>query len=325
MTYLVTGATGFIGSNIIELLTVRGDKVVAFSNVRPSGRQERTAAAGAGEAIYVLGDVRDQALLEKTIEEHRVEKFIHGAVITSNAEREKNAGPLIVDVNLVGAAAAASAAARRGVERFLLVGSAGVFSCDLLPDGMIVEEDHPRRVETLYGIGKSAAETIVRRICALNGQSLVIGRVATAYGPWEHDSGHRDTLSPLHQITLRARAGEAAILARDKRSNWHYGRDAARSLLMLADAPSPRFVDYNLGPQFTWPLSTWCAHLAGRFPAFRYQIGGAENIELYGTNDGALLSWRRFTDEFGPTARFDADAAFADYMNWLDADESRAG
>lgn len=318
MTYLVTGGTGFIGSNIVELLLEAGHRVVAFSNAVPGERQQRLLSK-VGDPLFVQGDVRDQALLERLIREHRVERMIHGAVITSSSDREKGAAPLIVDVNLVGAAAAVSAACRAGLARFVLVGSAGVYSTQDLPDGSIVQEEHPHSVETLYGIGKSAAELIVRRVCALHKQSFAIGRVATAFGRWEHDTGHRDTLSALHQLTRKARAGEVAHLARDKSSNWHYGRDAAAALIALADAEDPKFSDYNLGPQYAWPLSAWCGKLADRFKNFRYEIGGPGNINLYGDNDGALLSWQRFSEEFGPTARFDLDAAFDDYMRWLEA------
>jgi len=319
MTYLVTGATGFIGSNIVEQLSGMGETVIALSNVAPSERQQRMAAAGPGRVLYVQGDVCDQAALEAVIDTHGVDRMIHAAAVTSNAAREKTAGPMIVDVNLVGAAAAATAASNKRLKRFVLVGSAGVFSAFDLPDGSIVDESEPHKVDTLYGIGKSAAEVIVRRICTLNGQSFVIGRIATAFGPWEHDSGYRDTLSPLLQITAKARAGEAAILAADKTSNWHYGRDAAAALITLAQTEAPRFADYNLGPETAWPLSAWCARLASRYSGFRFEISDDNNIELYGSNDGGLLSHARYNEEFGPTSRFDLDRAFEDYIQWLEA------
>lgn len=320
MSYLVTGATGFIGTNIVEQLVGMGESVVALSNVAPSARQRRLSDSG--KLVFVQGDVRDQAGLEQVIDTHGVSRMIHAAVITSNAERERKNGPLIVDVNLVGAAAAATAAANKGLERFVLVGSAGVYSAHDLPDGMLVEETQPPQVDTLYGIGKVAAEVIVSRICKLNALPFVIGRVATAFGPWEHNSGYRDTMSPIHQLTLMARNGEIAVLARDKKSNWHYGRDAAAAIITLARTDNePRFPDYNLGPQSVWPLSQWCVRLADRFPDFRFEIGGTGNVELYGANDGGVLSGTRFTEEFGPAARFDVDAAFADFMAWLESGE----
>jgi UDP-glucuronate 4-epimerase len=316
MTTLVTGATGFIGTNIVESMLAAGEPVIAYSVATPSARQSELAKRG--ELTFVTGDVRDQSALEQVLGTHRVRRVIHAAVVTSNAERERSQGPFIVDVNLVGAAATATAAARAGVERFVLVSSAGVYSTHAMPDGEVASEDTPHRVDTLYGVGKSAAETIVRRIFALNGLPFVIGRVATAFGPWEHDTGYRDTLSPLLQLTQRARAGEPVRLARDKQSNWHYGRDAGAALATLALSVNvPRFEDYNLGPDLVWPLSAWCDLLSERYPHFRYEIGGVGNVELYGDKDGGVLSGARFTDEFGSVARYAVDEAFDDYLSWL--------
>jgi len=317
MTFLVTGATGFIGTNIVEQLAGDGERVIALSNVAPNSAQRKMANTARGQISFVQGDVRDQKGLEEMMTREKVTRVIHAAVITSSAEREKSHGPLIVDVNLVGAASAATAAANSGVERFVLVGSAGAFSAHNLPDGQLVEESQPHSVDTLYGIGKSAAEVIVRRICGLNGLSHVTGRVATAFGPWEHDSGYRDTLSPIYQLMKIAQTGGQAVLSRNKQSNWHYGRDAAAALITLSRADKPQSLDYNLGPQWTWSLGDWCDRLAEAYPSFRYDFGGETNVELYGDKDGGVLSWQRFSAEFGPTAKYDIDSAFSDFQRWI--------
>ncbi|MAN76991.1 MAG: hypothetical protein CML24_07310 [Rhizobiales bacterium] len=314
MSYLVTGATGFIGTNIVEQLGGEGEQVLALSNVAPTQRQEELA--NRSNVRFALGDVRDQELLEAVIRQHQIRRIIHAAAITSNAEREKIAGPQIVDVNLKGAAVVATAAASCNVEKLTLVSSAGVFATHNLPDGQLVVESQPHQVDTLYSVGKSAAETIVARICSLNDLPYVIGRVATAFGPWEHDTGYRDTLSPIYQLTGKAISGKTALLERDKQSNWHYSRDAASALITLT-RNSPNYQDYNLGPQRAWPLSTWCALLKEKYPAFSYDFAAEGNIELYGVDDGGLLSGSRYADEFGPTAQFDPEAAFNDFLRWI--------
>lgn len=321
MTYLVTGATGFIGTNIIEQLakTTSAD-VVALSNTQPTARQSLLAKRAGVKLTFVQCDVRDQARLEQVMKDNSVTRVVHAAAVTSSAERERTAAPFVVDVNLVGAAAVTSASANTHVQRLVLVGSAGVYSTHYMPDGAVATEEYPHQVDTLYGVGKAAAEIIVRRIAKLNDLDIVIGRVATAFGPWEHDTGYRDTLSPIYQLTKIARSGGVARLARDKRSNWHYSRDAASALLTLADTPEAKFADYNLGPGWAWPLSAWCDRLAARYPDFRYEIGGTPNVELYGDNDGGLLSGARYLDEFGPTAHYDIDLAFEDFMNWLEGE-----
>ena len=317
MTYLVTGATGFIGSNLIEHLCGRGEKVVAFDHGVLSEHQKRKFGALPGELIVVQGDVRDLPLLRETMAKHRVSRVIHAAAITSGPERETADGPTVIDVNLVGTAKVAQAAGEAGVERFVLAGSLGVYFVPGYPDGTVVDESYPHRPGSLYTISKSVAEAVARRICALHGLSFVIGRIGTAYGPWERQTGYRDTMSPVFEATEMALRRQPAVFKFDRPSNWHYGRDAAEALATLADAPAPQHEDYNLGPNEVWAMTDWCARLAERFPGFRHEVGTPTTVEVYDEREGGRLSGARFAAEFGPTARFGIDSAFEDYMQWL--------
>lgn len=317
MTYLVTGATGFIGSNLIEHLCGRGDRVVAFDRGTLSEHQRRAFGALPGELVVVEGDVRDLPLLRDTIAGHGVTRVIHAAAITSGPERETADGPNVIDVNLVGTANVAQAACEAGVERFVLAGSLGVYFVPGYPDGTVVDESFPHRPGSLYTISKSVAEAIVRRICGLHGQSFVIGRIGTAYGPWERQTGYRDTMSPVFEATEMALRGQPAVFKFDRPSNWHYGRDAAEALVTLADAAAPRHEDYNLGPDEVWAMTDWCVRLSQRFPGFRSEVGTPATVEVYDEREGGRISGARFAAEFGPTARFGIDAAFEDYMRWV--------
>lgn len=319
MTYFVTGATGFIGSNLIEHLCGRGETVVGLDPGELSEHQRRVFGALPGTLVHVRGDVRDLAALRETIARHGVTRVIHAAAITSGPERETADGPNVIDVNLVGTANVAQAACEAEVERFVLAGSLGVYFVPGYPDGTVVDESFPHRPGSLYTISKSVAEAIVRRICGLHGQSFVIGRIGTAYGPWERQTRYRDTMSPVFEATEMALRGQPAVFKFDRPSNWHYGRDAAEALVRLADASAPRHEDYNLGPDEVWAMTDWCARLAERFPEFRYEVGTPATVEVYDEREGGRISGARFAAEFGPTARFGIDAAFEDYMRWVAA------
>ncbi len=316
MNFLVTGATGFIGTNIVEQLLQKGHRVVAFSNqpMRPSvaahlGRLD-------GELLNVQGDVRDQAAVRNELLRHKVSHVLHGAVVTSDSHREQHDGSMIIDINLAGTASVVTAAGEAGVEKFVYLGSAGVYSEELRPDGSILSEDVPHQVSTLYGISKSTAEGIVARVAALWNLPYAIGRIGTAFGPWEHQTGFRDTMSPIYQLTRMAHRGERAIVPFDKNKNWHYSRDAAASLIILATKPTSKSV-YNLGPKECWPLSEWARLLTVNFPTFDFSIAKPGNVEVYGEVDGGRLSWQLFEDEFGPTAKHGLQLAFDDYLTWL--------
>lgn len=322
MTILLTGASGFVGLNIAENLLAQGQVVVGLAARPLPARAAAHLATLPGKLTMVEGDVRDIELVAGILKNHQVERVLHAAVVTSAAARERVAAREILDINLGGLATVAQAAGTHGVKRFLLVGSVAVFGNDTA-DGAILTEDGPHAPKTLYAISKSASEAIMARLGDLYDLDWRIGRLGTVFGPWEHDTGYRDTLSAVHRVTGLARAGKAALLPRPALKNWHYSRDVARSLVTLLMAEAPPHRIYNLGPQHVWSLEAWCAGLAKRHPAFRYSVGAGEGepVELWSARDGGLLSWHRFTAELGPTATFDMAAALEDYEAFLDREQ----
>jgi nucleoside-diphosphate-sugar epimerase len=318
MTIFVTGGSGFVGLALLERLLGEGHSVVNFDRrAVPEPLRPRLAALP-GRLIEEEGDVCDPASLAASLRRHAPQRMIHAAAVTSAAAREASAPETVLGVNIIGTANAARAAALAGVARFVLVGSVAAFGQGH-PGTASLDEETLHAPRSLYALGKAAAETVVARVGELHGLDWVLGRLCTVFGPYEHATGLRDTLSPVHQVTAAAVAGQAVVLPRAARKNWHYVRDAAHGLATLLDAPALRHRAYNLGPAAVWPLSAWCARLEQRYPAFRWSIGAGEGtaVELYGDHDGPLLSGERFRAELGPTSHHDLDAAFADYMRFL--------
>ena len=321
MAILVTGATGFVGLNVVEQLLGRGDGVATLSaSPFPAAVLENFRRLP-GRLTAYEGDVRDRALVERVLGECDVTRVLHGAVITANAEREKRAADEIISVNLGGTANVLTAAAGKGVERFVSISSIGVFGTSPA-DGELLDEARPHTPTSLYGITKSAGEAIVSRLAGLHGLDHINARLGVVFGPYEYSTGLRDTMSPIHVMTGIARAGGKAILPRPAVKNWQYSRDAAASLITLLDTPSHLHDTYNLGPPQTWPLAAWCAKLETQFPGFSWSIeptAAGDKVGLWNPRDGGVLSGERFSAEFGPVARFGPDEAFEDYMAFLDS------
>lgn len=321
MTIMVTGATGFVGLNIVEQLLVQGDTVVALS-ARPFSKSVLEAfAALPGRLVTYEGDVRDRNLVLRVLNAHGVSAVLHAAVITANGTREQQMPEEILSVNLGGLACVLTACAQAGVKRFVSVSSIGVFGTSPA-DGEILEDDRPHSPATLYGITKSAGEAIVERLAGLHGLDHINARLGVVFGPYEYPTGLRDTMSPFHVVTGIARAGGTASLPRPAVKNWQYSRDAAACLITLLKAGSHTFNTYNLGPRHCFALRDWCTRLKERFPTFQWSVlDGADGtrVGLWNPRDGGILSGDRFSNEFGSTAHFDFDKAFDDYMDFLDS------
>jgi nucleoside-diphosphate-sugar epimerase len=246
MAILVTGGTGFVGLNLVEALLARGDSVVILSNGPLPQMAEPAFARLPGLLTMVAGDIRDARLVGDAVRRHDIERIVHGAAITADHQREAHSPALILEVNLLGLVHILEAARDAGVLRVLLIGSAAAYGRRLWQEQPL-DEQASGDPDTLYAISKATSEQILWRLGDLYGMSVVVGRLATVFGPFEWPGGWRDTMSPILQVTEIARTGGSALLPREDRRDWLYSRDAAASLLKLLDAAAPRERLYNLG------------------------------------------------------------------------------
>ncbi len=157
-------------------------------------------------------------------------------------------------------------------------------------------------------------------------RSSLCGRIGGVFGPWERDTGVRDLLGPHMQLAVAALRGEeeavlpATILPRP----WVYARDLARGLLLLHDAPKPRWPVYNIGSGEDWGprILLWAAALARQYPRFRYRQSGdpaAVTISFHESRPRGVEDISRIREEFGYAPRFLPEAAYEDYLRWLAA------
>jgi UDP-glucuronate 4-epimerase len=310
---LVTGASGFVGLNLLQQALAAGHDVVGLSAAPVAAPVLERLQALPGRYTEVIGDVRERGLLTALMREHAVDRVAHLAAITASAARERVAADQIIAVNLAGLAAVMSVAAEAGAQRFLSTSSIAVYGGQP-PDGSLMVEDTPHAPQNLYAITKSSGEAVTARLGDLLGLDGVIARLGRVFGPFEHDTGVRDTLSQIHQVTAGAIAGQAVSFERPCLKNWSYAPDVAARLLTLLNAPQHRHRIYNLGTEHAWTLADWCGLLARRYADFRFRIGASESgdlpIDLVGPRDSGLLSWQRFADEFHPPASADLPTAF---------------
>ncbi len=313
---LLTGGTGFVGLNVAEQLLARGDEVaICDLSPPPNGFQ--------GKFLFEQGDVTNIDLLDEIFSKRKPEKVIHLAAITAGAERDAREPRRIAEVNLIGTINVLEAARRHGVRRFVhastgaLYGAAGIGVAEPLD-----EERHRPVPESMYGITKYAAERACLRLAALWEMDVRIGRLATAYGRWEHATGARDRLSPPTEIAKIALAGGEAVFPALGPTDYIYAPDLARALLALLDAGSPAHRLYHLGTGAAWSLPEWCALLAKRLPAFRWrEAARLEECNVLPLSPGTRtrFSNRRLAEDLGYAPRFDLAAAADDFISWLGA------
>jgi len=324
MNVLITGGTGFVGLNLAEALLARGDRVALFGLEPPPLNAKPAFEKLSGKVIATLGDVRDEAALDRVFHEAEIDRVIHGAVITANQARERRDPRPIFDTNVMGTLAVLQAAQRHPVQRFVYLSSVAVYGTSANTAEPLREDTTHPQPDSLYAISKFAGERAALRMKTLSGLDVVAARLGPVFGRWERQTPFRDTMSPQFQTLVQAleQPGSDIVLPRPGLRDWVYARDVAQGVLLLLDAPKLNHPVYNVGSGFRWTVEDWCRRLATRHPGLAHRLSSdpAEaTVDLHAPLDRGPLSIDRLNRELGYRPRYDLDAAFADLMAWLDA------
>ena len=127
---LVTGAAGFIGSTLVDLLMEEGREVVGLDSFDPfypeaEKRQNLAAATHRPGFRLVRGDVRDAAALGRLLSESPVDCIVHLAALAGvRPSLERPAA--YADVNVNGTTVVLEAAVRHGGPRVVFASSSSV-------------------------------------------------------------------------------------------------------------------------------------------------------------------------------------------------------
>ena len=310
MTVLVTGATGFVGLNIIRTLLKRNQDVVSFASAEPK--------AGLNAGLFVQGDIRSAEDLDRAFAAASIDRVIHAAAITPDATAEAEQAVMIVDVNVGGAVQLMQAARRAGARRVLSLSSAAVYGYATESLDGRLHEDAPCQPTALYGTTKWAAERIVHRLGGLYGIETATVRLGACFGIEEHATGVRPMLSPHWQCAEAARAGRACVLARPMKADWVDVAEAAVAIVDLLDLPTLESGPFNIGGGAVTSVASWCEALATIHTDFRWSIDPTAATIRYGMErDRAPMDMSRLRAAIGTIPSTDALAVRARrFLEW---------
>ena len=161
MTLLFTGASGFLGSNIIQLLNG------AYNIISIGLSPQDTYLVDIATDIPTFTDAFD-VVFHAAGKAHSVPK----------TEAEKR---LFFDVNLQGTKNLCTALERSGIPKaFIFISTVAVYGCD---SGENITEEHPLNGTTPYALSKIKAEKYLEGWCAMHNVKLSILRPSLIAGP----------------------------------------------------------------------------------------------------------------------------------------------
>ncbi len=293
---LVTGADGFIGSHLTQLLLDEGYSVRALSLYNSFGVNGWLEDVAASERLEIVsGDVRDPAFCRMISRD--VDTIFHLAALIA-IPYSYVAPDSYVDTNIRGTLNMLQAARDCGVRRIIVTSTSEVYGTAI---EVPITEHHPRQPQSPYSATKIGADALALSFYNAFSTPVVIARPFNTYGPRQSARAIIPTI--ITQIANGATEIKTGDLSPTR--DFNFVADTARGFLALARVGNEVEVagqEYNIstGTEVTMlqTLQT-IARLMGREVNYvtdsqRLRPGKSEVFRLCGdsTRLRELTGWR---------------------------------
>jgi dTDP-L-rhamnose 4-epimerase len=263
MRVLVTGAAGFIGSHIAELMQAAGHNVRGLDSLSPAvhnGRPEQVSGD------LVVGDVRDPATVDAAVA--GVDAVCHQAAMVGLGVDLSDL-PRYADVNVTGTAVLLAAMGRHGIPRLVIASSMVVYgegAYDCATHGRVqpaprhpadlaagrfeprcpqcaqplgtatVTEDAPLDPRNAYAASKVAQEHLAASWARMTGGAAVGLRYHNVYGPRMPRDTPYSGVAAIFRSCLENGVPPRVFEDGGQRRDFVHVRDVARANLLALEA-----------------------------------------------------------------------------------------
>lgn len=323
---LITGAGGEVGHGLIEAIHAEGRRNIVALDIRKLDRSLRDKCMDSH-----VGDICDQALLERLLAMYEIRAIFHlAALLSTRAEFSPETAHQVNVGGTLGLLRLAAEQARSHGQRvkFIFPSSIAAFGLpDLATKAQAgkVREDQFLKPTTMYGCNKLYCEQLgryyqrhYRQLAKDRITDIIDFRCVRYPGLISADTVPSGGTSDFAPEMLHAAAqGESyqSFVREDARIPFMTMPDAIRATLELAKADKDRLSKtvYNIGA-FSPSAGQFAAKVREYFPAA--DIGFAPDVERQAIVD----SWPADVDDsaarrdWGYAPAHDLDSAFAEYL-----------
>lgn len=210
-TGLITGAAGFIGSNLADALLDRGYDVRGVDNFE-TGRESNLETIRSTDSFsFYETDIRDEEAMDQLME--GVDYVFHQAAVPS-VPRSVEDPVATTDANCTGTAVVLDSAKENDVERVVVASSSSLYgSSEQLPK----QEDMQVRPESPYALSKYYTEKLALQFDELYDVDAVALRYFNVFGPNQYPNGQYAAVIP--KFIKFILAGERPVVYGDGRQS----------------------------------------------------------------------------------------------------------
>ena len=295
---LVTGGAGFIGGNFVHYWNREhpDDHLTVLDALTYAGN--RSTIEGAPNAELIVGDIRDQELVEKLLRDRDIATIVHFAA-ESHVDRSITGPDAFIDTNILGTNSLLKAARAVWLDgggcdhRFHHISTDEVFG-SLGPEDPAFSETTAYAPNSPYSASKAASDHLVRAYHHTFGLEVTTSNCSNNYGPYQYP----EKLIPL--FFLNALSGKPLPIYGDGMNvrDWLHVEDHCRGIEACLHKGEPGET-YNIGGGAELPnmevIDTICREvdrafqdveeLADRYPDAPAASGGkSESLKTFVTD-----------------------------------------
>ena len=253
MKVLITGAAGFIGMHVAQILLARGDEVVGIDNLNDyydvnlkKARLARLAKYPGFKHVHL--DIADRPGMAAVFEKERPQRVLNLAAQAGVRYSLENPHAYI-DSNVVGFVNVLEGCRHNGVEHLVYASSSSVYGGNTrMPFSEHDNIDHP---VSLYAATKKANELMAHTYSHLFNLPTTGLRYFTVYGPW----GRPDMALFLFAKAILVRRPIDVVNHGKMRRDFTYIDDIAEGTVRVIDRPAtanPSFIADTPDPGTSW-------------------------------------------------------------------------
>lgn len=237
---LVTGADGFIGSHLTEMLLEQGYQVKALSLYNSFNTWGWLDGISHPNLEVVTGDVRDPHFCKHITKD--IEIVFHLAALIA-IPYSYVAPDSYVDTNVKGTLNICQAAKENGVKRILVTSTSEVYgTAQYVP----IDENHPKQAQSPYSATKIAADAMAMSFYNAFELPVVIVRPFNTYGP------RQSARAIIPTIIAQIANGKKEIQLGDltPTRDFNYVKDTCRGFIELSKCDAAIGQEVNIASNF---------------------------------------------------------------------------
>lgn len=240
-TVLVTGADGFIGSHLTEMLVMQGHKVLALSQYNSFNNWGWLEDLDCLDRVEILtGDIRDPHYCKYITQ--GVDTIFHLAALIA-IPYSYLAPDSYVDTNIKGTLNICQAAKENGVSRMIHTSTSEVYgTAQYVP----IDEKHPLQPQSPYSATKIAADAMAMSFFNAFELPVIIARPFNTYGP------RQSARAVIPTIITQIASGKKTIKLGDvtPTRDFNYVEDTCRGFIALSECDEAIGKTVNIGSNY---------------------------------------------------------------------------